>query len=339
VSAGRRAAFAAGFVALLALGVAGRAAAHPLAPALLSLSEEAGGVVAVSWKVSRLRPTGTDVQPVLPSHCAAISQPEFAVTDADVTESWRVDCGERGLVGASLRVAGLERSRTDALLHIRLADGRSLRGLVSESAPEYVVPERESAAAVARSYFGLGVEHLLTGLDHVLFVIGLVLLVPSGRRLVATITAFTLGHSVTLSLATLGVVDVPAMLFEWLIAASILVLGAELARRDLAATGEGSWLRRRPWAMAFAFGLLHGLGFAGALAQVGLPHGEIPLALVAFNVGVEAGQLLIVAPLVAIGAIAAAPLTRVPERVRLVPAYAIGSLAAYWCIERAALAL
>lgn len=329
-------------IAAAAALASGAARAHPLAPALLSLEEGADGVVAVTWKVSRLRPTGSDVAPVLPAHCARLpGAPEIAVSELDVTERFRVDCGERGLVGARIAVAGLDRSRTDALLHVRLADGRSLRGLVSEREPTYVVPERESAGAVAHGYFGLGVEHLLTGLDHVLFVAGLVLLVPGGRRLVATITSFTLGHSVTLSLATLGVVEVPAMLFELLIAVSILLLGAELARRDVPPDGDAgvSWLRRRPWVMAFSFGLLHGLGFAGALAEIGLPHGDIPLALVAFNVGVEAGQLLIVAPLVALGYMAGPRMARLPDFVRRAPAYAIGSLAAYWCFERAVLFL
>lgn len=189
--------------------------------------------------------------------------------------------------------------------------------------------------SVARSYLGLGIEHLLTGLDHVLFVIGLVLLVSSWRSLIATVTSFTLGHSVTLTLATLEVVSVPTLVFELAIAFSILVLGAELAREE---PGE-TWLRRRPWAMAFGFGLLHGLGFAGALSEIGLPAADIPLALFSFNVGIELGQLLIVAPLALAIAFAGERLRALPAPLLRVPAYVIGSLAAYWCIERAALLL
>jgi len=278
------------------------------------------------------------VRPNLPPHCAALSAPTTVVGEGDVTEEWRIDCGAQGLVGSELSIGGLDRSRTDALILIRLADGRSVRGLVNDSEPTYIVPEQESRAEVAGDYFVLGVEHLLTGLDHVLFVMGLVLLVVGWRALVWTITAFTIGHSVTLSLATLGLVSVPTLLFELAIAFSILILGGELARGS---TGVApiSLLRRRPWWMAFGFGLLHGLGFAGALSEIGLPAGDIPLALFAFNVGVEAGQLLIVLPLVAVGYALGGRLATLPGLVRSVPAYVIGSLAAFWCFERMALFL
>jgi len=313
--------------------IAGGASSHPLAPALLALEVEPTGEVAVRWKVSRLQPTGSELRPVLPPHCEALDAPRVTVGDSEVSESWRVDCGERGLVGHILGVSGLERTRTDALIHVRLVDGRSVRGLVNAARAVFLVPERESAMSVARDYVGLGIDHLLTGLDHVLFVIGLVLLVSGWRALVATVTSFTLGHSVTLSFATLGWVHVPTLLFEFAIAFSILLLGAELARRD----DRESWLRRWPWAMAFGFGLLHGFGFAGALSEIGLPQGEIPLALLSFNVGVELGQLLIVIPLVAAIALAGERLALVPPFLARVPAYVIGSLAAYWCIERAML--
>ena len=320
---------------LLGLVLAGSASAHPLAPALLSLEVGDAGEVAVRWKVSRLRPSGTDVRPMLPAHCTMLGEPTIEVGSNDVTESWRVDCGEQGLIGHTVAVRGLDRSRTDALILARLPDGRSVRGLVNPERAAFLVPERESALSVARGYGELGIEHLIGGLDHVLFVVGLVLLVTGWRTLVATITAFTLGHSVTLSLAVLGVVNVPSRLFELAIAASILILGAELARDE---PGE-TWLRRRPWAMAFGFGLLHGLGFAGALSEIGLPQGDLPLALFSFNVGVEIGQLLIVAPLVAFIALAGDRLSRVPPVLARVPAYTIGSLAAYWCLERATLLL
>jgi hydrogenase/urease accessory protein HupE len=312
--------------------LAGSAAAHPLAPALLSLEELSSGEFAVIWRVSLLRPRGSDVRPVLPRHCRVLEPARFVRGASDLTESWKVDCGPRGLVGSTLAVRGLERSRTDALLRVKLADGRSVRGLVRPGASEFVVPERESVLDVVRAYLRLGVEHLLFGLDHVLFVIGLVLLVRGWRMLVATITSFTVGHSVTLSLATLGVVDVPTRFFEFAIAFSILLLGAELARREAV---ESSPMRRWPWAVGFGFGLLHGLGFAGALSEIGLPQGEIPLALFAFNVGVEFGQLGVVIPLVAVGWLARDWLAALPARAVRLPAYAIGSLAGYWCIERA----
>ena len=320
--------------ALLCL-LAASASAHPLAPALLSLEAAGGGEFRVRWKVSRLRPSGSEVRPLLPPHCVAQSEREVRIGDVDVTETWRVDCGELGLVGHTLAVRGLDRSRTDALIHVRLGGRRSVRGLVNAKQPAFRVPEREDALSVARGYSSLGIEHLLTGLDHVLFVVGLVLLVSGWRSLVATITSFTVGHSITLSLATLGFLNVPTRLFELGIAFSILWLGAELARSE----PGPSWLRRRPWAMALGFGLLHGLGFAGALMKIGLPRDDIPLALFSFNVGVEIGQLLIVAPLVVIAALAVDRLRRAPKALARVPAYVIGSLAAYWCFERAAVLL
>jgi hydrogenase/urease accessory protein HupE len=195
----------------------------------------------------------------------------------------------------------------------------------------FVVPERERAFDVLRSYAALGIEHILLGLDHLLFVFGLLLLV--GRRsaaLVKTITAFTAGHSVTLSLAALGLVRVPQAPVELLIALSVFALAVELARPDRGAVG------RRPWVMALLFGLLHGLGFAAALAQVGLPETDIPLALFSFNVGIEIGQLAFVAVIVAGRHWLARPLARLPRWSEAVPIYTLGCLAAYWCFERAA---
>jgi hydrogenase/urease accessory protein HupE len=180
------------------------------------------------------------------------------------------------------------------------------------------------AAAVLSSYVRLGVLHISTGPDHLLFVLGLVLLVVGRRRLLWTITAFTVGHSVTLSLASLGLVHIPPAPIEVAIALTLLWVAIELAR-DRA---QPTWSRRFPWALAFVFGLLHGLGFAGALAQVGLPDSEIPLALFGFNVGIEIGQLIFVGAILLVR-----PLTRDP-RLSPVPACAIGTLASFFMLDR-----
>jgi hydrogenase/urease accessory protein HupE len=188
---------------------------------------------------------------------------------------------------------------------------------------------------VVASYAALGVEHILRGVDHLLFVLGLVLLVRGRREILWTITAFTLGHSVTLALATLGVVNAPTRLVEALIAASIVVVALELTRgRDLvddAARGL-SLLLRRPWLVAFTFGLLHGFGFAGALAQIGLPRGEIPLAVLSFNLGIELGQSTFAAAILTL--VALLPL-RWHAASRLAAAYGIGALGMLWLYERA----
>ena len=324
------------FFALAVLGVAwvsAPASAHPMAPALLEVRELAGGRAAVVWKTPRLLPSAVPMDPVLPARCKAL-EPRATVTTADaVIERWMVDCGGAGLVGLTLGASGLRENAATAILRIALADGRSIRALIGGRKPEFEVPEREAPWAVLRAYVGLGIEHLVFGIDHLLFVLGLLVLLGERRRLLAAITSFTAGHSVTLSLATLGLVAVPPRPIEAGIAVSILLLAVELENRR---GGSQSILSRRPWLMALGFGFLHGLGFAGALTEVGLPEGEIPLALFGFNLGIEIAQVGFV--LLALSLAAAGRRMRVPVPAWLVraPAYGIGTLAAYWSIERAA---
>ena len=315
---------------LAALAFAAPAAAHPLAPSLFDLRERESGVLDVMWKMSLLQPSGSDLRPELPPHCEPLSAPSAQRDANSVTLRWSEDCGARGIVGERLRVVGLDRSRTDALIRVELRDGRRLQAVLSGGDASFVVSERQRPARVVIDYANLGFEHILSGLDHLLFVLGLVLLVQSRRTLLYTVTAFTLGHSVTLSLAVLGFVDFPPRLIELAIALSILVLAAELARPV-----DGDVLRRRPWLLAFTFGLLHGLGFAGALAEVGLPPEEIPLSLLSFNIGIELGQLAFIALVLLARALLRPRSERGPAWLGAVPTYAIGSLAAFWCIERA----
>jgi len=311
----------------------GTASAHPLAPALLELREIGEGRVEVLWKTSSTRIPGSNVQPVLPAHCTSVGIPRLELGPGSVTTHLTLECGEQGLVGAEVGVNDLEAARISALLRLELADGRSFQRVLRRDAPRATVPERESAWEVLRSYGELGGEHILTGLDHLLFVLGLLLLVGGGRRLVATVTAFTVGHSVTLSLAVLGIVNLPTGLIELGIALSVFVLALELAR---GADATPSLLRRRPWGMAGTFGLLHGMGFAGALSEVGLPQADIPLALFSFNVGIEIGQLAFILAMLALAWILRRPLRAVPPWMEQAPVYALGTLAAFWCYERAA---
>jgi hydrogenase/urease accessory protein HupE len=307
--------------------------AHRLAPSLLEVREAAPGRLEVLWKTPLQRPVGAELRPELPEGCAPLTDPIPGAESSAATLRWSADCGEGGLVGRSFRVQGLAESRTEALLRLELADGRRVQGVLRAHAPAFVVPERQRPLQVVGAYLALGFRHILDGLDHLLFVLGLVLLVPSHRRLVWTITAFTVGHSVTLSLAVLGFLGLSSRPAELVIALSILVLAVELAR------GEGarpSRLRRFPWAMAALFGLFHGLGFAGALVEVGLPDEEIPLALLSFNVGIELGQLVFVAAVLLARPLLRPLAARGPAWLARVPAYGIGSLAAYWCFERAA---
>jgi hydrogenase/urease accessory protein HupE len=322
------------------LGLARGAHAHPLAPSLLELRQTDGGRFAVRWKTSAFRPTGARLAPILPEWCTRVGDEESRDDAAALERRFTVDCGAHGLRGATLGVADLDVSRTLALLRVELADGTLVRQLLDGAKPSTVVPERQTRLDVARQYLELGIEHLLTGIDHLLFVLGLCLLIPGRRALAWTITAFTVGHSVTLTLATLGLVRFPQSVAETAIAFSIVLLSAELLR-DGGAVGDtpppASWIRRRPWAMAFAFGLLHGLGFAGALSDVGLPQSEIPAALLAFNLGIEVGQLAFVIAVLLLARLARPLLARLPERAVRIPAYAIGCLAAFWFWSRAGL--
>jgi len=330
--AGRSLLLAAAMVALVSPW-APDVSAHPLAPALLEIHEEPDGRLSVAWKTSLLKVPGSDLRPLLPDACEPVGQAVATESVDSVTTRWTVDCGGQPLVGARIAINDLEGAKTDVLARVQLADGRVVNRVLRASAPELVVPERESTLAVMRGYTRLGVEHILTGTDHLLFVFGLMMLVATTRSLIATITAFTLGHSITLSLAVLELARVPSGPVEVLIAFTVFLLAVELARgTDAPAT----LLRRYPWMMAAVFGLVHGLGFAGALREVGLPSGEIPVALFAFNVGIEIGQLAFVLVLLVVARLAGSLIERLPRWRDAVPAYVLGSLAAAWMFERAA---
>ena len=315
---------------LFALGAA-RVAAHPLAPALLDVTELADGALAVVWKVSVFALPGAVLRPALPPDCRATGMPAEAQDAESMTTRWTVRCDDGGLVGRTIGVDGLVAGKNDALLRVTLADGRVVKSVLRAATPRLTIPERDRPFDVLRAYAALGFEHILTGPDHLLFVFGLLMLVGGGGLLVRTITAFTVGHSITLSLAVLGLARVPSRPIEVGIALSVFVLAVELARE---ARATPTLMQRAPWAMAGVFGLLHGLGFAGALAEVGLPAGEIPTALFAFNVGIELGQLCFVGVVL----VAARGLVRLATpglvAARWIPVYAMGSMSALWCIER-----
>ena len=247
----------------------------------------------------------------------------------------RVSC-TRGLEGQRIAIDRLDGTLTDVLVRIENSDGSVRTARLTPSAPSFIVPERPGPLMVLRAYVGLGVEHILFGVDHLLFVLCLLLLVKSLRQLFATITAFTLAHSITLAAATFGFIHVPAAPVEATIALSIVFLASELVRGEV---GRGAVTRSYPWLVAFGFGLLHGLGFAGALAEVGLPQGEIPLALFAFNVGVELGQLAFVASVLTLARLVRLMPLRFPTWGPGAAGYAIGSVAAYWVMARLAAAV
>jgi hydrogenase/urease accessory protein HupE len=307
------------------------ASAHPLDPALLELRESENATIDVLWRIPAALPAGSRIEPVFPDRCAPLSSPRNNQTGPRITARWQMRCGSSGLVGQQIGIGGLRERRTDALVRIVLSDGRLIQTVLRGDTPFLVVPERTDAWFVLRDYLALGFEHILTGLDHLMFVLGLTLLVQGCRRLIWTITAFTVGHSMTLSLAVLGYVEVSPAPVEALIALSIFAVAVEITREAQGCT-SGWW--RCPWAMALVFGFLHGLGFAGALAEVGLPADEIPLALFSFNVGIEVGQILFVGLVLAGTAILRVIPVPWPKASKMVPAYTIGSLSALWIFER-----
>jgi hypothetical protein len=235
------------------------------------------------------------------------------------------------LAGATVEVQGLERTITDVLLRVVYANGTELTQLLNPAAPRLRLPSATKANLPIRQYLELGFTHIWSGIDHLLYIFGLVLLVRDTRTLVKTITGFTVAHSITLAAATLGYVHVPTAPVEATIALSIVYVAAEVMH---ARQGHTSLARRAPWVIAFGFGLLHGLGFAGALSEVGLPAHAIPMALLLFNIGIEVGQLTFVALLL----LAAKALWRITPklvgRLSWAPPYVIGSLASFWLIER-----
>jgi hypothetical protein len=215
------------------------------------------------------------------------------------------------------------------MVMVSLLDGRQYQQVLNAEQPDFVVPAESSAGEVMSDYTTLGIEHIWSGIDHLLFVFGLLLLVGGGKRLLWTITAFTLGHSITLSLVTLGYFDYPVALVEFAIALSIFVLAVELTR-----TEKHDKLWRNPGWLAGGSGLLHGMGFAGALAETGLPQDNLPLALLFFNVGIEIGQIAFIFLALAIWLLIRKPLAPWQDRLLPVPVYVLGALSAMWCIER-----
>ena len=322
--------------AALCLGAPRASLAHALAPSLLELTEGEGGRVEVRFKTPARVPAGSvELWPALPQRCRLLGPPHAVREEAALEVRFAVDCGAAGLVGQRIGISGLVERSSDALVRVALADGRQVRDVLSVRRPCLRVPDVEATGAVAGRYLALGVEHILLGLDHLLFVLGLLLLVRGRRALIGTVTAFTLGHSVTLTLAARGWTALPPALVEVAIAASILVLAVELAGPP-AVAGAVRRGRQRPWVLAALFGLLHGLGFAGALAEVGLPPRDTLLALVTFNAGIEVGQLLFVGAALLLWRAALYLPVRLPGRVVQLPIYAMGTLASYWIFERAA---
>lgn len=306
--------------------------AHEVRPAYLDVQERSPGLFDVLLKT----PMRGGLRLALTVRFSGRVEPVSPVvgrrTGDALVQTWRIRAPE-GLAGQSIALDGLENTVSDALLRVTFADGRSADHRLTPAAPEATIAASPSRLHVAGTYLFLGIEHILLGFDHLLFVLGLILITSSAGQLVRAITAFTAAHSITLAAAALGFVHVPPKPVEAVIALSIVFLAAEILR---ARSGRIGLAARAPWLVAFAFGLLHGFGFAGALSEIGMPAGHVPVALLFFNLGVEAGQLLFVAAVLALAALARCLLGPPPRWTARVPPYLIGTLAMAWVIQRVA---
>ena len=323
----------------LTSGFVGIVQAHEVRPGYLQIKQVDALTYDLLWKVPAKGDRRLGLYVRLPGYCQN-SETTSRFADGAYIERWQATC-EGGLKDGTIAIEGLEATRTDALSRVVHRNGRTQTVRLTPSQPEFKVMGTAGTAAVIRTYFNLGVEHILLGFDHLLFVLALLFLVEGWRRLAATITAFTIAHSLTLAAATFGWVQVSQAPVEAVIALSIMFVAVEILHRHQGRMGIAT---RKPWIVAFIFGLLHGLGFAGALRDIGLPDDAIPLALAFFNVGVEAGQLLFVAAVFMLFRLvgqlmsrrsSTAERTYWPEAGLTRPAsYLIGTLAAFWLIER-----
>jgi hydrogenase/urease accessory protein HupE len=313
------------------------ARAHEARPAYLEIKETSPNQFSVLWRTPVLAGMRLPVVLTMPGDVKNLKEPvEQELADSLLERRW-IDAGASGLAGKRIEFRGLQVTITDVLVRVELLDGRAWTMIAHPSQPWFELAGAPSKLHVAGAYLRLGIEHIWSGVDHLLFILALMLLVKGTRRLVATVTAFTIAHSITLAGATLGFVHVPQQPVEACIALSIVFVATEIIH---AHQGRQGWTERWPWIVAFSFGLLHGFGFAGALREVGLPQTAIPVALLFFNVGVEVGQLLFIATILSVMALGRWLIrhTAIPQPAwawRVAP-YSIGGVAAFWVIQRIA---
>jgi hydrogenase/urease accessory protein HupE len=316
----------------VSLALATLAQGHESRPAYLEINETITGRYDVLWRTPVNAGMRLPIVLKFPEDARNVTQPNIRELPDSLVER-RIVQSDTGLVGKRIDFVGLEATITDVLARVHLLDGSESTTLIHPSKAWMEVTGSQGLASVAGSYTLLGIEHILFGIDHLLFVLALLIITKGTMRLLKTITAFTIAHSITLALATLGFVNVPSAPVEAIIALSIVFVALEILRRREGRDGVAS---RAPWIVAFTFGLLHGFGFAAALSDVGLPQNHIPAALFFFNVGVELGQIAFVAVVLGLIALLRRLPLRVPRWAELVPPYAIGSVAMLWVVQRIA---
>jgi hydrogenase/urease accessory protein HupE len=314
--------------------------AHEVRPAYLELIQKNSDTYNILWKVPGLGENlhlGLDM--TLPARTVNLTQPHGMMVNNSYTERWQIKCSG-GLNGDTIRVDGLSGTATDVLVRLVRLNGSVQIARITPSLPYFVISATVQPMEVVQTYSLLGIEHILSGIDHLLFVLALLVITRGGWKLVKTITAFTVSHSISLSLATLGYVHIPQKPVEAIIALSIVFVATEILRER---QGKQGITVKAPWVVAFVFGLMHGLGFAGGLSEAGLPDGHIPTALLFFSIGVEAGHFIFVCLALLFLGLAKRLTSKLPtvsrqrlSFIRVLPAYFIGSVAMFWVIDRIA---
>jgi hydrogenase/urease accessory protein HupE len=307
--------------------------AHEIRPAYLEIKEIGSNRVTIFWKQPVSGESGIYLTPLLSSGWLNDTSSINSSSGVALIRQWNIKT-RQSISGQTITIDGLKNTITDVLVNITFRDGTKLTRIIRPSDPTLLIEKSEHSTLPVFDYLRLGIEHILFGIDHLLFVLALILIVRGKRRLFKTITAFTLAHSITLAAATLGWVHIPAAPVEAVIALSIIFLAVELVHYY---QGKPVFSARYPWVVAFILGLLHGFGFAGALANVGLPENDIPLALFLFNVGVETGQIFFILCVMLVIWLAHKMIKNMPDWVRWVPPYTIGCMAAVWFFQRLAI--
>lgn len=322
------------FISLVLFFITSASIADEIRPGYLELNEQSPGTFSVLWKVPQSKNQDPVIEANFPTGCSNKSEITSQVINNAILKRWYMHCTEN-IHGQRISIIDPSNSNTDVLLRLRWLDGEASTAMLRASDPFYSIPEKSSNTDIATTYLWLGTEHILLGIDHLLFVFALLLIVNSTPRLITTITAFTIAHSITLGAATLGFVYVPQQPVEAVIALSILFLAVEIIHGQ---QGRPGYAARWPWLVAFIFGLLHGFGFAGALSEIGLPQQAIPLALVFFNVGVELGQLLFVLIVIVLSWILhQLKQQKLLNRAETAIIYSIGGISSFWLFERISL--
>lgn len=303
--------------------------AHEIRPAYLQIIQTSKTTYEVFWKVPSMGDAVPKIHPVFPPFFTVEELKSPNQISGSVIYSYKIS-SEKTLEGKILTIDGLNKTLIDALVTITYLNGEKVTLMLQPDKDSSIIPGETSTSDVIKTYSKLGIEHILLGIDHLLFVLALIIITRGKWKIIKTITAFTIAHSITLSLAALGYVNFPTPPVEAVIALSIVFLAVEIIKNQ---NGQETLTGKKPWLVAFTFGLLHGFGFAGALANIGLPQQDIPWALAFFNVGVEIGQIAFV--LVVLIFIKLLSFKKEwPLVIKKIPAYFIGSIAIFWMIER-----